>query len=753
MNIVFLVQHGDAGYGLFDDTFVSLLCADARRDGVDATVLHVFFTGERETDLELRRLVRNWMEARSIRLVVVERAVDTELVAQAAQDGRRVVLVTRGDSLDPVPGAEFIVGALPGLTSSGRVARTPPVEYLRFGFRELRCALGRGEPGDGIPGVSSVQDGVPRPGIAVGAGPGPWPFDPVLDHEVIALRNPEPVEHKTLLGNVGCPFASDPFALPHYAGVEIKEDVGLSRLGCAFCPMGGDYQVRSDAVVVEDLVKQARWFLDGLPGLRALVISDQAPLRYLPALMDAAASLRASNWLFPARADALLREEAALRRALASARQSGHFLECYLVGFEAFCQRELDRYNKGSSVETLLRAVDLLRSVRREFPQQFAYARTRGHSLVLFNPWTTPEDLLESADVMRRHGLNELFDEPTRNRLRLYRDLPITYAAARDGALAASDNPGSGAGRAKGYSAEIPWRFLDERTAEVTRVLELLQRVLGPTTVLPQLIATARAGGASLPDAPTFAAELDGLVQCFAGLLADGRHPGLPPRARTQSSTAVLFAGECNNGCEACANRDAFLADDVASLEERVDAARQSGNAIALAGREPTLHPALLQLLRRARGSDERAVGIVSNGRRFGYADFTTACVASGLRAASLKLFASDPIVADGLSRVPGGFEQALAGARNLARLGIPLELRVPLLGAVLHRLPGFVDLAEELQASLRLELSLDGLGLERLGAAHRSILDLLERAAKRGVAVEAAPPAAGTRDFRFLPA
>ena len=80
-------------------------------------------------------------------------------------------------------------------------------------------------------------------------------------------------------------------------------------------------------------------------------------------------------------------------------------------------------------------AIAAMRDLARQHPEAFSYNRARGHSLILWNPWTTPEDLAASAAVLREQGLAEMFHEPARNRLRLYEDLPIYYAARRDGAL------------------------------------------------------------------------------------------------------------------------------------------------------------------------------------------------------------------------------------------------------------------------------------------------------------------------------
>ena len=757
MRVAFVIQHGEARYGFFDDTLLSLLCADARSAGHEAEVVHVFFDGRSaDRDAAVRAELKAWLAERRTQLVVVERCVDLPSLTEFAQSPEcTLVQVTRGDSLDPAPGASFIVGALPGLTSHSRVARTPSIDSLRQSFEDLLRCLRSGSATEGVAGVTRLVDGELLPGPPIEPNAKPRPFEPVVEHQVIALDAPPASTHKTVFGNVGCPYAQDPYKLPHFLGAEAPERVGLSRLGCAFCPMGGDYQVRADPEVIASLITQAQYYVEALPKLEALVLSDQAPVRYLAGLMHAAgaAQIRPLRWLFPCRADAFLREDQGLVAAIEAACGADQILECYLIGFEALCQRELDRYNKGVQVSELVQSVERMRELKANYPDNFDYARARGHSLVLFNPWTSPQDVFESTEALRQHGLLELFDEIARNRLRLYSDLPITYAAKRDGALEVKNSIGSGAGRRKGYSQEIPWRFLDPRTQVLADVSELLRGQLGTESELSQLRAAATLSlsteGLELPQLDS---RLSALTEAVGDLLHDERRPAGLPRARTQRAAAVLFAGACNNGCVACPNRDRFFSDDEDALSERVGSARQHAKPVLFAGREPSMHPALFRLLQAARGEDARAVGVVSNGRRFSYPAFTEACVQSGLRAASIKLFAPTATTADQISRAEGAHAQALEGLHQLSVAGIALEIRAPMHRANLDAFEEFAAIAGEFGASLRVEINLEALGLTALEEAAGALRRLIAACISARIALEAAPLSAATRDFRYLP-
>src|SRR5262249_50482836 len=146
---------------------------------------------------------------------------------------------------------------------------------------------------------------------------------------------------------------------------------------------------------------------------------------------------------------------------------------------------------------------------------------------------------------------------------------------------------------------------------------------------------------------------------------------------------------------------------------------------------------AVLRFIARARGADERAVGVVTNGRRFAYRAFTITAARAGLRAASVKIFAADPQIADAIAREDGAHDQALAGLRELAAVGVvTFELRIPLHALALATLPAQAELAARVRAAgIRVEASLDAIGLENLGQAAERLGQLEARCAALGVA------------------
>lgn len=749
-SIAFVLPYGEPRDGFFPDGLAGLLCQRARDLGHRAEIVRVYYHGrDAHQDDAIRIRMERWLEEREVDLVVVERLFDgAPIRGHLARDARRTsLLVTRGEPFtDPDGALEWVIGLATAPTRAGH-RRSPEVGELVASFGVFLERLGAALDPFGAPGVSRLALGTLEHGPPSTSCPLARPIRVVLEHATIAPGPPPPVRRKTLFGNAGCPYGSDPLEARHHRGLRLPTAPAapLARLGCSFCSMGGDYQKRPDPIVVEELLEQARAYLEALPEVDELVLSDQHALRYLEALMERAASLRPARWLFPARADAFVRERPRIERAIEAARRSGHRLEVHLSGFEAFSDRELERYHKGADRATLLAAVQAMRALHEAHADVFHYAEARGHSLILYNPWTTPEDVRESVDTLREHGLAELFDELGRNRLRLYDGLPITLAAERDGALTDAWEAGDeGAGRRKGYASERPWRFLDARTRDLRLLAEALRERLGAETEVAQLrAASALAASGSL--------DVEAILEGVARL-----HEVLARRTRGahRGARAVPFAGPCNDGCPACPNRDRYASDEAGALLARIDLARASGSPLVLAGREPTVHPAFGELLRRAHGPDGRPVGLVTNGRRFAYRAFAKASVNAGLWAASVKLFAPEAGPADAICRVQGAHEQTLSGLRALRSAGVEvLEVRAPVHALTLGSLPRYVMLAENVGAdSLFVEVALDALGLERAAEAAGAIEALLAECDARGLPVESAPLESGTRRFDRLP-
>ncbi len=747
--------------GYFSDVQLGLLCGDARALGHDARMLRVYYDGaDRAVDADVSARLTRWLVDQQIDLVVADRVLAGEPFAEwkAHRPSGRMLLLPPPEGMGRVVAGDAAIAH--ALYQRRRERGGEFGDEVRRAFA-MWLATGLASPDDvDIPGLSAVRGGEAgapaRPLIEV-ADDGPaLEYRPVVEHEVIAAAGavaivPAPY---TVFGNGGCPYSRDVTQAKPYRDLPMGDAGELLRKGCAFCTMGGDYDKRSDEETVTSVVRQVAYLTEHAPKPHAFVLTDQHPLRYLPRLLETAAGrgVRDVTWLLETRADWLVEYRAALEASIAIAARTDTRLELYLVGFESFSDDDLELFNKGTTRDGLIAAVRLVRELSHAHPHTFGFTRERGHSLILFHPWTSPRRLLESGDALRAHGLSDFFHDITRNRLRLYPRLPIAALARADG-LVAEGWEGDAASRtahAKGYSVDIPWRFADPRAMAAYEACRRAREALGNETEISQLLAVGRwAEGLDPMTSPAehverLATGLAGLAMCVEELLG---------RSRGQRAATVLFAGACNNGCPGCENRDRFLPDDGDALRARVDVARDEGLPLMLAGREPTLHPDFVALVGRAHGADGRRVGVISNGRRFAYPRFAAEAVRAGLSDASVKIFAAHPEAADAVARVKGACQQALTGIDNLVQSGVRVEIRVPLHALALPMLDRFADLARAHGVGgIRVEAALDSLGLAALGEAQTAVRALADACRAAGVRLTASPLPSGMRGFDRLP-
>jgi len=736
LRVALFAPYGEPADGFFADSLLAILAADAIAAGHDAKVLRAYYDGrDAATDASIRQRVTDWLRAYSPDVIAFERLFDPAPIVEyrGARPDALATLVWRGDSFDAVDGVQLAIGAIPGTSKRGGTRRTPTIDELRLAFGRVLEQRASGATAFEIPGVARYEDGRPVGNAVLERPAGPLPFRAIAEQDVIAPGGAPAIVRKTIFGNAGCPYGDDPLERPEFVNIRLPDDRPVSRLGCAFCFMGGDYEKRPDAEIVALQAEQAVFWTRALPSLEELVLTDQAPVRYLAKLVETASGLgvRPIRWLFPARADTFLKELPKVRAAAQAADKVGHTIELYLTGFESFSDAELGRFNKGLDRTTSLAAIEAMRALALE-TKGFAYSRARGHSLILWSPWTTIDDLRSNLQAFRTHGLGEIFSDVGRNRLRLYKDLPIHWAAERDGLLAEDWEDDDGMARRKGYSVEQPWRFKEAKTRLAFLLVRGLRDLLGPETEISQLAAVlAFVEGLdddALAEPGRTAAQLLSDVSKLKGILAE--IAAIPSTMPTHRARPVVGSGPCNNGCATCPQGDAWTPPGFART-----VAESGQGAVVLAGREPTMSPELKENLIAARRAGP--ISMVTNGRRFASKSFAEAAVKAGVKSVSLKVFAPDAATHDAIARVDGAHAQTLAGLSHLLALHADVELRAPLRAETIDRFEEFALLARDMHVpSLRIETNLEALTLQRVDAAVRALASIRSAGKKHGVAI-----------------
>lgn len=223
-----------------------------------------------------------------------------------------------------------------------------------------------------------------------------------------------------VLQQIGCPHAlrKRPVEIDYPACMEKRGTLRIPAKGCTFCDVAADKGF-CGGVSMETVLRQIRGLPEGSDGRRIpFELINENPLPGLPnlirAISDRGVSISQINLTL--RADGLLKGADALSEALDAAGRLGFRILLSSVGFESFDDRILKNFNKGLAVETNLRAVELMRRVKRAHPRTFGYLREEGanHGLIHPTPWDTPESEAAFrrtasvynlyADILPRHS-------------------------------------------------------------------------------------------------------------------------------------------------------------------------------------------------------------------------------------------------------------------------------------------------------------------------------------------------------------
>ncbi len=396
-----------------------------------------------------------------------------------------------GESGIPLPPGDL--EALAGLIRAG----APPSHVLlsHEPAPGLRAALNTGVPGARIGWVCDQVSHGPgdsgpvfpdAPSVAAFADLPPHDggvnlFEEAVPDFSFEAGNPEAASAPPLpflFCGPGCSYRRGLDTNPFFAGVDLSgcDDRG----GCTFCvrPVHDVPWTRpAEDVMSRQLDAVARAWRGSRERLLVRAVGETFLERIETfAALVASRPLPACDFLLDGRADLLLAREAHLEEALRVLRPTRHCLHIALVGIENFSDTELLRMNKGTTGVRNLDLVRLLLRLEREYPSTFAFRRWGGLSLILFTPWTRPQDLAFNLSVLEMARIERFAGKVFSGRLRLVPGLPLHRLAERDGLLVeAYDDPRLDPTRSNSYPTlypdDTPWRFQDSRMGSVCRVI------------------------------------------------------------------------------------------------------------------------------------------------------------------------------------------------------------------------------------------------------------------------------------------
>jgi hypothetical protein len=339
--------------------------------------------------------------------------------------------------------------------------------------------------------------------------------------DVEGLEGERLLQRPSIRGPVeGCPFLLDARRNLAYAQVDLTG--GVQTRGCAYClDNTGVYAAPKEADMVASWVGQLEVLRAHDPALSEVLLSDERPHPYLPALMRALAErphLFGLTLLWKSRVDWLLEfAGTAIAQACQLAPLSRTTLDLYLIGIENFADSELTRMNKGVTAAENRSALQVVEQLGERFSPWFVWQRSRAHGIILFSPWTSPEELQINAEQMAAVGFERYRLGALRTRMRLYPGLPLYAKAQQEGLLAADFAAGRDRAEEQGYNASVPWRFAHAGTAAIWRLCDVLGPALAPGQPEHAVLREAVRWGVWLADLPPTQTVLPWLAWQRAG--------------------------------------------------------------------------------------------------------------------------------------------------------------------------------------------------------------------------------------------
>jgi len=225
------------------------------------------------------------------------------------------------------------------------------------------------------------------------------------------------VPHKITTGQVlqqiGCPYAARQISIeidyPAFMNNNGKKKVNLNLKGCSFCDVAVDKGFYA-ALGMDTVIDQILCLPEPTDGKKIpFELINENPLPGLPALLGETKSkgIDLSQINLTMRADWLIKGNEHLRKALQLAKNMGIRIILTSIGFESFDDMILRNLNKGVKVETNLKAVNLMRQLKDDFPSHFGYLRNEGgnHGFIHPTPWDNEETSVNIQKIIDRNAL------------------------------------------------------------------------------------------------------------------------------------------------------------------------------------------------------------------------------------------------------------------------------------------------------------------------------------------------------------
>jgi hypothetical protein len=216
---------------------------------------------------------------------------------------------------------------------------------------------------------------------------------------IYRLEKSSLVSHKITTGQVlqqiGCPYTARQKSIeidyPAFMNYNGKKKIHLHLKGCSFCDVAVDKGFYG-SLGMNTVMDQILCLPETTDGRKIpFELINENPLPGLPGLLSETRSrgINLSQINLTMRADWLIKGNEYLIKALQLAVNMEMRIILTSIGFESFDDIILQNLNKGVNVETNLKAVNLIRQLKDDFPTHFGYLRDEegNHGFIHPTPW------------------------------------------------------------------------------------------------------------------------------------------------------------------------------------------------------------------------------------------------------------------------------------------------------------------------------------------------------------------------------
>ena len=154
----------------------------------------------------------------------------------------------------------------------------------------------------------------------------------------------------------------------------------------------------------------------------------------------------------------------------------------------------------------------------------------------------------------------------------------------------------------------------------------------------------------------------------------------------------IRVNGHCNMACSFCFVDLTAPDTDYEILAKEIEVQKERGiKHLILSGGEPTLHPRLPDLIRKARTIGIHSVEIQSNGVKAADEAYAKVLADAGLTLVTLSLHSIDPDKSNEITRLPKAFHKTIQGMHNFRKLGIRLQVACVITQLNYRELPEYI--------------------------------------------------------------